>query len=61
MKRCKICGCYLDPGEWCDCDKHDQPEQDMARRPVVKRPTVYPREYVPESYTRARWEGRELR
>lgn len=21
MKRCKECGCYLDPGETCDCQK----------------------------------------
>lgn len=61
MKRCKNCGCYLDPGEWCDCDEHDQPEQDMARRPVARKPTLYPREYVPQSYTKAQWEARGLR
>lgn len=36
-KQCKICGCYLDPGEWCDCDEHEAPEQEMAKRPVSRR------------------------
>ena len=43
MKRCKFCGCYLDPGEWCDCQ--DEEEQDVdeqeARRPSkVQHPSV---------------------
>ena len=54
-KRCKICGCCLDPNEWCDCEDHPQPEVEMARRPVAKKSTVYPREYNTEQYIRQRW------
>lgn len=60
-KRCERCGCYLDPGEWCDCDGHDQPEQEMARRPVARKQTIRPREYNPESYLRKRWLEFDLR
>lgn len=49
MKRCKICGAYLDPDEWCECEVETV---DMIRRPAAKRKTTYPREWVPESYTR---------
>lgn len=54
-KRCNRCGCYLDPGEWCECDEHPEPEQEMARRPVAKKPTIYPREYNPQSYIYRMW------
>ena len=60
-KRCERCGCYLDPGEWCDCYEHDQPEQEMARRPVAQKKTMLPREYNPESYLRKRWLEFDLR
>ena len=60
-KRCERCGCYLDPGEWCDCDEHDQPEQERARRPVAQKKTMLPREYNPESYLRKRWLEFDLR
>lgn len=59
-KRCSLCGCYLDPGEWCDCDQHEPPEQEEARRPVARR-TVYPREYNTEAYIRQRWQELDLR
>ena len=54
-KRCERCGCYLDPGEWCDCDEYDQPEQEMARRPAARKQTIPPREYNSESYLCKRW------
>ena len=54
-KRCNRCGCYLDPGEWCDCDDHPEPEQEMARRPVAAKPTVRPREWNSEAYIRQKW------
>lgn len=60
-KRCKICGCCLDPNEWCDCEDHPQPEKEMARRPVAKKRTVYPREYNTEEYIRQRWREFDLR
>ena len=60
-KRCKNCGCFLDPGEWCDCDDHPEPEQEMARRPVVRKPTVYPREYNPQSYIDRMWREFDMR
>ena len=60
-KRCKICGCILDPNEWWDCEDHPQPEQEMARRPVAKKRTVYPREYNTEEYIRQRWREFDLR
>lgn len=46
-KRCKICGCYLDPGEWCACDSHPDPERDMVKRPIPHQKTIYPREDAP--------------
>lgn len=33
-KRCKLCGAYLDPGEWCDCE--DNTAQEMERPRLVK-------------------------
>lgn len=60
-KRCKLCGCYLDPGEWCDCDEHEQPEQEMARRPVARKFSAPPREYNSEAYLRQRWMEFDLR
>lgn len=60
-KRCNRCGCFLDPGEWCDCEDHPQPEQEMARRPVARKPTVYPREYNPQSYIDRMWREFDMR
>ena len=60
-KRCNRCGCYLDPGEWCECDEHPEPEQEMARRPVTKKPTIYPREYNPQSYIDRMWREFDMR
>ena len=60
-KRCNRCGCFLDPGEWCDCEDHPQPEQEMARRPVARKPTVYPREYNPRSYIDRMWREFDMR
>ena len=37
FKRCRFCGAYLDPGEWCRCDEHDQPEAEESRRPLARR------------------------
>ena len=60
-KRCKKCGCYLDPGEWCNCEDHPEPEQEMARRPVARKPTIYPREYNPQSYIDRMWREFDMR
>lgn len=60
-KRCNRCGCYLDPGEWCDCDEHPEPEHEMARRPVVRKPTVYPREYNLQSCIDRMWQEFDMR
>ena len=60
-KRCKLCGCYLDPGEWCNCEDHPEPEQEMARRPVARKPTIYPREYNPQSYIDRMWREFDMR
>lgn len=40
FKRCACCGAYLDPGEHCDCDDYEQPEREMARRPVARQRTL---------------------
>ena len=39
MKRCKICGGYLDHGEWCDCQEEENQDVDEqeARRPAKAR------------------------
>lgn len=60
-KRCVVCGCYLDPGEWCDCEQPEQPEQEMARRPVKPSRTVFPLEYNTREYVEQRWREWELR
>lgn len=60
-KRCERCGYYLDPGEWCDCDDHPEPEREMARRPVAKKRTFYPMEYNPQSYIDRMWLEFDLR
>lgn len=60
-KRCERCGCSLDPGEWCDCDEHPEPELEMARRPVARKPTIYPREYNPQSYIDRMWREFDMR
>jgi hypothetical protein len=60
-KRCNRCGCFLDQGEWCDCEDHPEPEQEMARRPVARKPTVYPREYNPQSYIDRMWREFDMR
>lgn len=60
-KRCEKCGCSLDPGEWCDCEDHPEPEQEMARRPVARKPTIYPREYNPQSYIDRMWREFDMR
>ena len=57
-KRCNRCGCYLDPGEWCDCEVETV---DMIRRPVAKRKTTYPREWVPESYIKTKFQNSDKR
>ena len=60
-KRCNRCGCFLDPGEWCNCEDHPEPEQEMARRPVARKPTIYPREYNPQSYIDRMWREFDMR
>ena len=60
-KRCERCKCFLDPGEWCDCEDHPEPEQEMARRPVARKPTIYPREYNPQSYIDRMWREFDMR
>lgn len=53
-KRCKICGCYLDPGEWCNCEE-EAPQVDQPRRQVTYKPTITPREYDSPEYIRQKW------
>lgn len=37
-KRCALCGAYLDPGEWCDCEDDPAPVDEWeARRPLKGR------------------------
>lgn len=52
---CPHCNAHIDPGEHCDCDRYEQPEQDMARRPVARKRTFFPREYNTEAYIRQRF------
>lgn len=54
-RKCKLCGCYLDPGEWCDCEEDQPSEVDTPRRAVAPRRTVYPREWSSEEYIRQKW------
>lgn len=50
-KRCKLCGCYLDPGEWCKCED-DAPEVDQPHGVMSKRTAPPPREWNSEAYIR---------
>lgn len=54
MKRCKKCGCYLDPAEHCDCEEQDQ-TIDTPRRQVAPKKTIYPREWNSQEYIQQRW------
>lgn len=58
-KRCKNCGCYLDPGEHCDCD--EQECIDTPRRQVAKKATIPPREWNSQAYIQQKWLEFDLR
>lgn len=58
-KRCKNCGCFLDPGEWCDCE--EQECIDTPHRPVAKKPTIPPREWNSQAYIQQKWLEFDLR
>ena len=60
-RTCPHCQAHIDPGERCDCDGYEQPEHEMARRPVARRRTVYPREYNPQEYIDRRWREFDMR
>ena len=51
--RCERCGCYLDPGERCDCE--EQECIDTPRRQVACKPTIYPREWNSQKYIQQKW------
>lgn len=57
-KICPHCQAHLDPGEQCDCD--EQECIDTPRRQVAKKPTIYPREYNPQSYIDEMWREFDL-
>lgn len=59
MERCKKCGFFLDPGEWCDCD--DQECIDQPRRQVAYKPTIYPREWNSQEYIQQKWLDFDMR
>ena len=40
FKRCRICGSFLDPGEWCRCDEYEEPEVEESRRPLPPRKRI---------------------
>lgn len=56
-KRCKWCGAYLDPDEWCDCDSQTPPMED--RRPVIVRRKSY--EQLMDEYIQRCWDEYDLR
>lgn len=51
--RCERCGCYLDPGERCECE--EQECIDTPRRQVACKPTIYPREWNSQKYIQQKW------
>lgn len=53
LKYCKNCEKPLAPDEWCECEVETV---DMIRRPVAKHKTTYQREWVPESYTKTKYQ-----
>ena len=59
MKRCKNCGCYLDPGEHCECESDECIDQ--PKRQAAYKPTTYPREWNSEAYIRQCWEEFDMR
>lgn len=58
-RTCAHCGAHYDPGEHHDCD--EQECIDTPRRPVAKKPTIYPREYNPQSYIDRMWREFDMR
>lgn len=58
-KICPHCQAHLDPGEHCDCD--EQECIDTPRRPVAKKPTIYPREWNSLEYIQQKWLEFDLR
>ena len=57
--RCEKCGCYLDPGEQCDCN--EQECIDQPRRQVKHKKTIYPREWENESYIKTKFQCSDMR
>lgn len=53
-KQCKSCGCYLDPGEWCDCEEK-APEVDQPHGLLPKRTAPPPREWNSQAYIQQKW------
>ena len=50
---CDHCGAHLDPGERCDCEEHDQPEMETARRsskPRRRKPAYNSPEYLEQQW-----------
>lgn len=46
-KRCPICGTYLDPNEWCDCQQeHHEDEAPKKPKPPEDREHDWQDEYV---------------
>lgn len=56
-KRCKFCGASLDPGEWRECESERNGCEDPIRRATARHKTTFPREWVPESYTKAKYQN----
>lgn len=56
-RRCKRCGAYLDPGEWCDCEEQKEqseiPEERPHRPHRVAKDRTEP--YSQDAYVERRW------
>ena len=54
MKKCKICGAYLDQDEWCECEEKTS-EVDQPHGLLPKRTAPLPREWNSQAYIQQKW------
>lgn len=56
-RRCKRCGAYLDPGEWCDCEEPKEQSEMPEERPHRPHRAANDRTepYSQDAYVERRW------
>lgn len=60
-KICMNCGAHLDPGDRCDCERREQPEVDMVKRPVAHQRRRRTLSEMEAAYVQQRWNDFDMR